>query len=367
MKILFYTNIPSPYRVDFFNELGKYCDLTVIFETGSSRERADAWKEYKFQNFNGIILEGIRTRIDASFCPQIIKYLNKNTFDYIVVTQLASLTALCAVAYMRIKHIRYCYEGDGGFVGNTKGIKAALKRFIIGNAEFCFSTSRSFDEYCSAYGAKDNAIYRYPFSSIKEKDILNRVLTKEEKKMYKRIINAKEEHVLLAVGQFIHRKGFDLLLDMGRLLPENVGIYIVGGIPTEEYLEKKERWNLKHVHFLDFMRKNELVKYYQAADLFVFPTREDIWGLVVNEAMAYGLPVISTERCAAAIEMIQNGINGYIIPINDVTKMTQSVENILNDNKLLHSMADNALKIARNYTIEEMAQVHLKIFEKELR
>ena len=43
MKILFYTNIPSPYRVAFFNELGKHCELTVVFETANSTERDDAW------------------------------------------------------------------------------------------------------------------------------------------------------------------------------------------------------------------------------------------------------------------------------------------------------------------------------------
>ena len=135
MKVLFYTNIPSPYRVTFFNELGKYCDLTVVFETASSTERDDAWKKFEFKSFKGVILKGIRTRVDAAFCPGIIKYLKKNEYDHIVVTQLASLTAIWAVAYMRMKGISYYYEGDGGFAGSPKGIKAFFKRFIIKNAK----------------------------------------------------------------------------------------------------------------------------------------------------------------------------------------------------------------------------------------
>ena len=63
---------------------------------------------------------------------------------------------------------------------------------------------------------------------------------------------------------------------------------------------------------MSFMTKKELADWYQAADLFVMPTREDVWGLVVNEAMAYGLPVISSDMCGAASEMVKNGYNGYI-------------------------------------------------------
>lgn len=366
MKILFYTNIPSPYRVDFFNELGKYCDLTVLFETGSSTERDDVWKDYKFDNFRGIILNGIRTRVDASFCPRIITYLRKNQHDHVVVTQIASLTAIWAVIYMRIRGIKYCYEGDGGFVGDTKGLKATIKRFIIGGAEFCFSTSKVFDEYCLAYGARKNSLYRYPFSSIKEKDVLKNPLTKKEKNFYKEKLGVKEENILLSVGQFIYRKGFDLLLEMAQTLKGDVGIYIVGGKPTEEYLEKMEKWNLQNVHFMDFMKKEDLSKYYSVADIFVFPTREDIWGLVVNEAMAYGLPVVSTDRCVAATEMVRNGENGYVVPVNNVLELKKAVEKILNDRKLHQEMGKDALKtVQKNYTIEKMAKQHLEIFESE--
>ena len=367
MKILFYTNIPSPYRISFFNELGKHCELTVLFETGNSTERNDAWNEYKFETFKGVILKGIRTRTDSSFCPQIVSYLKKNRYDHIVVTQVASLTAILAALYMNLCHIPYCYEGDGGFVGNTKGVKAAIKRFIIGNSEYCLSTSKSFDEYCTAYGAKKEKIYRYPFTSIEEKDLLEKPVTKTQKLVLRKELNIEEEKIFLSVGQFIYRKGFDLLMEMSRSLPKNVGIYIVGGTPTEEYLEMKKKWDLKQVHFVDFMKKDQLFRYYQAADAFVLPTREDIWGLVVNEAMANGLPVISTDRCAAALEMVRPGENGYIVPINDVLELRKAVKHFLESTERCDSMAENALKtVSENYTIENMVREHIRIFEKEL-
>lgn len=366
MRVLFYTNIPSPYRVSFFNELGKYCDLTVVFETAASTERDDAWKKFEFKNFKGIILKGIRTRVDAAFCPGIIKYLKEKEYDYIVVTQLASLTAVWMVTYMRICGIPYCYEGDGGFVGNTKGFKALIKKYIIGNASFCLSTSEEFDKYCLAYGA--NKIYRYSFTSVAEKDVLCCPVEKESKCLQKEKIGIKEEYAIISVGQFIYRKGFDILLEVSRFLPGNVGTYIVGGKPTEEYLEIQKKWNLQNVHFVDFMSKEELMEYYKASDLFVLPTREDIWGLVINEAMACGLPVVSTQKCIAALEMIQNGGNGYVVPINDVSAVRRAVETILQSEELQNKMSCMALKTVRErYTIENMAREHIEIFEKESR
>ena len=66
MKIAFITNIPSPYRVDFFNELGKHCDLTVYFEKNSSDERDKSWENSKFINFKGVFLKGIKTDVDKA-------------------------------------------------------------------------------------------------------------------------------------------------------------------------------------------------------------------------------------------------------------------------------------------------------------
>lgn len=362
MKILFYTNIPSPYRVTFFNELGKHCDLTVVFETAISTERDDAWKRFEFKNFKGIILKGIRTRVDAAFCPGIIKYIKKNSYDHIVVTQLASLTAIWAVAYMRMRGIEYCYEGDGGFVGKTKGIKASLKRFIIKSARICFSTSEEFDKYCMAYGAKKEKIYRYPFSSVLEDDVLQSPLNREEKNVYKKHNLMDEEFVILTVGQFIHRKGFDILLEASKSLDDRIGIYIVGGKPTPEYLEMKHKWNLQNVHFVDFMNRGKLAEYYQAADVFVLPTREDIWGLVVNEAMSYALPVITTDRCIAGLEMVKEEKNGFIVKVDDVKDLADKLLRIVESEHLRKKCAEGALETIETYTIEKMAESHIKVF-----
>ena len=112
-------------------------------------------------------------------------------------------------------------------------------------------------------------------------------------------------------------------------LNKDVGIYIVGGEPTEEYLQMRASLGLGNVHFVGFQKKEALSRYYRAADLFVLPTREDIWGLVINEAMAYGLPVITTDRCVAGLDLVEEGVNGSIVPVEDAAALAGKMKELL--------------------------------------
>jgi glycosyltransferase involved in cell wall biosynthesis len=211
------------------------------------------------------------------------------------------------------------------------------------------------------YGANREKIYEYPFSSIQEKDIVTQRISSEEKRNLRQKLDISEEKVLISVGQFIHRKGFDVLLKSAAKLEDDIGIYIVGGKPTEEYLKLRSDLGLSNVHFVGFMKKEKLAHVYRAADLFVLPTREDIWGLVINEAMAYGLPVITTDRCVAGLELVEDGVNGYIIPVEDEKALAEKIEACFASD--YHAMGEKSLEKVRPYTIENMVRAHLKIFE----
>lgn len=360
-KILFYTNIPSPYRVDFFNELGKYCELTVLFESTHSTERDELWKRYRFDNFEGIIMSGKRTAVDMAFCPEIIKHLRAKRYDEIVITIMASLTSILAVNWLRLHHVPFIYEGDGGFVHAENKIKFVLKRNVISHAKYCFSTSAAFDEYCMKYGATPERIYRYPFTSVWNKDLVAKPLSAVEKQKLREEYGIKEKHMLISVGQMIHRKGFDILLQAASILDQSWGIYLVGGQPGNELRDLIDERLLENVHFVDFMPKEKLWNYYKAADLFVLPTRVDPWGLVVNEAMANALPVITTTRCIAGLEMVEDGVNGYLYEPEEVDQLKDILsECIKMDMTRLTEMADVALQTAKKYTIEQMVESHCK-------
>lgn len=169
--------------------------------------------------------------------------------------------------------------------------------------------------------------------------------------------------MVLSVGQFIYRKGFDVLIKAAGKIEKNVGIYIVGGEATEEYTMLKEELGLENVHFVGFKRKEELADYYKAADLFVLPTREDIWGLVINEAMAYGLPVISTDRCVAALELIKDGGNGFVVEAGSVERLAERMNEVLKNDDACRKMGVRSSEQIKSYTIEKMVDKHLKILE----
>ena len=211
------------------------------------------------------------------------------------------------------------------------------------------------NEYLLNYGAIENRIHFNHFTSLHGKNILEKIPSLEEKNLARRDNGIAEQQVILAVGQFVHRKGFDVLLKAAADFSREIGVYIIGGKVTPEYKQIVNEFNLENVHFIDFMAPEELRRYYIAADLFVLPTREDVWGLVINEAMACALPVVTTDRCVAGIEMIKEGVNGYIVPAENPKALCGAISKILSDEATKNSMAANNLRSIQAYTYEMSA------------
>lgn len=363
MRVLFQTNIPSPYRVEFFNALGKMCDLTVLYERDSAYNRNNRWKAVHNENIKIIFLKGIKISTDSSLCLEVYKWLKKGLFDIFVVGGYSTPTGVLMIETLKLKKIPFIINADGGLIKKESNFKYFIKRHLISSANYWLSTGFITNNFLKHYGANVNNIYEYPFTSISEKDILKLPIDKIQKKIFREKLGISEENIILSVGQFIYRKGYDILLKTCEMLPKNYGIYIVGGVPTEEYLRMKEKMGLSNVHFVSFKTKKCLAKYYLAADLFVLPTREDIWGLVINEAMAYALPVITTNKCVAGLEMINDDENGFIVDVENKKMLAQKILDVLENHNLLGEMGKNNLKKINNYTIENMALEHMKIFE----
>ena len=355
LKVLFLANVPSPYRVEFFNALSADCDLTVLYQLYRSSERDTQWTAQASGTYRQVFLRGKATAVDKAFCPGVTTWLKKE-WDAVIISGNTSPTELWAIAWCKLHRVPYCLEADGAFAGSGSGLKEWIKARAIGNAGLYLSTCRELDQYYLHYGARADRLRRYRFSSLTEADILPRPLTAEEKQALRRELGIREERMVLSIGQFIPRKGIDLLLQAARGLDKNVGIYIIGGIPTESYLTFARENDLTGVHFVDFQKKDRLKKYYMAADLFVLPTREDIWGLVVNEAMACGLGVITTNRCNAGLELIRNRENGYLVAVEDVHALREAMLEALENTEALGLCA---LETIRPYTVETMAADHM--------
>lgn len=357
MEILFITNLPSPYRVDFFNELGKMVDLTVCYERKSSSERDEKWINQSKRTYKEIYAVSKNIGVDRSIGLGITKEL-KRKYDHVIITGFSSPSVILAILYCQIHNIPYIMEDDGGLV-NPHGEKHKLVKKMLLRKVFAYFTTTDENIYTmNQLGVKENIIFKYPFSSVMSKDIEDGILKKKNVNQIRQLLNMKEKKIILAVGQFIDRKGFDILLKAFAGMPSDCGLYFVGGKPTEQYLDIVKKKDIKNVHFIGFKRKDELKEYYAAADIFVHPTREDIWGLVVNEAMAAGLPVITTNRCGAGLELIRNNENGFLVEVEDAENLREKMKIILYSGELKRTMEENAIATIGNYTVEKMAKWH---------
>lgn len=365
MRILFLTNVPAPYRVDFFNELGKNSELTVLFEKITSDERDSSWKDYTFENFQGVFLKGYTIDVDTAFCPEVVKYLDKNKYDHIIVTDFLTPTGMLAIQYMRLRRIEYWLESDGGFPKNGKGIKEKIKKYYIKGAKGYFSTADMHDKYYIRYGADPKKIFRYPFTSLKKIDTLPMMPSLDEKIELRKHLALSEKKIIISIGQFFHKarceKEFDILCRVAKMLNNDYGIYIISNEPVDEFLREKENRKLDNLHFIDFQKKEDLSLYYRAADVFLLLSGGDLWKSVINEAMAHGLPIISSDKIIAGTELIRNDENGYMVSLDDENFIIRKIKEITDKPELQYEMSQKSRKIISNYSIEKTPEEHYQI------
>ncbi len=367
MKVLYLTNLPAPYRMRFFEKLGNLCDLTAVIERKTANDRDAKWFEQNInRTFKYIALKGIQWNNDSGFSPSVLRWLRKRQFDIIVIGGYSSPTEILAILYMRLRGIPFVLSADGGFaVKGESAIRKKIKQILIGSASHWLASGKGTAEFLEFYGADSERTFLYPFTSVENGDIMPEALEEPEKGSYKRILGLDGKQVVLSIGQFIPRKGFDILLDAWNRLPhDNDMLAVIGGGPLKaQYTDIISDLQIKNIMLLDFMKKKELLEWYRAADLFVLPTRYDIWGLVINEAMAQGLPVISTSGALAGLELVYQGCNGYIVPINEAGALASCIGRLLNDRTLRKHMSECAIETIKPYTIENMAISHMKAFE----
>lgn len=356
MRILFISNVPSPYNVAYLNELGKLADVTAVFEIGSSSERDESWKEFHAKHFRCVVLKGLRLGTDMAFSPRVHRYLKEFKNDKIIIGNPATPTGIYALLYCKAHKIPHILQSEGGFQGSGKGLKEKCKHFLMKDAVLYLSGMTIENEYFLMYGATPERVKQYPFTSFYQADMRAAIVSESERTALREKLQIAEKTVFVSVGQFVNRKGFDVLLEAYKGFDEDVGLYMIGGEPPKEYVEFVEENHIHSAHFLPFMDKEALKEYYAAADVFVLATREDTWGLVINEAMSMALPIITTNRCIAGLSLIKDGENGYIVPVNDVDALREKMVYLAENPALRAHMAQTNIKEIAGYTLENMAQ-----------
>jgi len=358
-KVVFLNYIPSPYRVDFFNELSKKVDLKVIFYN-RSMDNSPWKKEEKVREFDHTFL------FEQSKLKGIFKLLRSHKNDILVVGGYYLLPEIFTIFYCILFRKKFILNSDGGFI--TEGfLKTRIKKNLISSASYWLSSGKNTTDTLSYYGADKKNIYEYHFTSVFEKELVDHIPDKEIFQKERESLGLKAETLYLTfVGQLVYRKGVDVLIEaLKQKSTKNFETLIIGSGEQEDELKKMVgSSDLDHskIHFLGKLTKNEILKYLKISDAFVCPSREDIWGLVLNEAIANGLPLISTKNVGSAYSLIEEGENGFIVDVDHPQQLSEKISLLFGDK--LNLMKMNSIKKAKKYTIEQMVDDHIVLFNK---
>lgn len=174
--------------------------------------------------------------------------------------------------------------------------------------------------------------------------------------------------VVLFVGKLISKKcPMDLLDAFQGVCHEDSQLWFVGSGPLESQLRARtaELGLAGRVQFLGYRNQQELPELFAASDMFVLPSTDgETWGLVVNEAMNFGLPVVVSDRVGCADNLVKD--NGYLFPVHDVERLTEALSKMLQaspQDRL--RMGENSVAIVNDHSYEVVVENLVKALQYE--
>jgi len=159
-------------------------------------------------------------------------------------------------------------------------------------------------------------------------------------------------------GQLIYRKGVDILIKAFNKIaiefPNRVHLTILGDGKMKSLLKAQVKPNTKdYINFVGKVEWSNIISYYAQADIFVLPSRHDGWGLVVNEAIATGMPVIASDKVGAVPDLIRNKETGLVIKTNSVESLYWAMKYFIIKPDEINRMGKNAKRLAKSFTHKE--------------
>jgi glycosyltransferase involved in cell wall biosynthesis len=189
-------------------------------------------------------------------------------------------------------------------------------------------------------------------------------VTEEQKRALCEKLNiASAQKIILYLGRLEKSKGLPYLVEAFAKLQRNDAVLVLAGNGSELSDLQKLGQDLKlenQIRFAGYVTQEQAVYYYAIAWVYVLPSitvpeGKELWGLVVNEAFNQGVPVIATEAVgAAAGGLVQDGINGFIVPERNSDALATTLNCLLDSPELHAKMADNAYKKIQNWDNERM-------------
>lgn len=379
-NIAIITTHPIQYQAPLFRAIAKEQDieLTVFFGSkhGVDADKIDpgfgkafAWDIPLLDGYRHVFLKNSHLdmsvndwRLDG---PELKFFFASQNFDAVLIFGWNKMLFWQAMWWGRRYAIPLILRGESNLKNAQSWYLRSVKKVLF---PLFFKLFKAF----LAIGTLNANLYRYYnvqaeaiFTALYCVD--NNHFSKESatQKKNTRQLRAKfgiqdDDTVFLFMAKFIQRKRpLDVIMAAKKArLSKGCHVLLVGDGPLmQECLDMIDVHGLSNVHLVGFKNQSELPAYYAMADVLVLPSEYETWGLVVNEAMACGLPCIVSDTCGAATDMVIDGKTGFSYPVGDIDRLANCMENMVKDSQLRREMGRHAAKHVENFSVEKTVEV----------
>lgn len=356
MKISFITNLRAPYRTLQVNEWTNIpnTNFHVYYTDPPATNRT--WNLPEKTKFEETDLNGYQISKKYGYLNKSLAKVVKNS-DLVIIGGYEKPTYLLISILCRIFKVNYILLFDGISTNRVEAKEAwhkkIIKKAIVDKAKFIFGNGTVSKEYfVNQFNYNESKIINQTLSvdtvRINELKVDNKKIRRELRGKYK---IAPSEKVLIYSGRLIDIKNVQIVIEaLARLDRNDITFLIVGGGELENHLKNfSEKLKVKTIvtGFLD--NQDEVFKHYFAGDYFILPSIEEVWGLAVNEAMSAGLPIIVSEICGCALDLVVDGENGYKVDPFNVNDISSKLEKIIKQ-ETIKEMKKNSQSIIEEWT-----------------
>lgn len=342
VDILFITNVPAFYKINLYNELAKKIKIKVIFISSTSEIREPDFTN-KTINFSHVVINSKEFESRNSFLTLIKIYNEIRKINYnIIIYPGWEIKELFFLSLLFNKKKNAVAIESSILESSTSGFKNILKNIFIKRMSKAYPSGSLQLEILKAlnYNGK---VYITHGVGIPNNPTIKPALD----------INKKmKDHIsYLYIGRLSPEKNLELLINTFNNL-SNI-LYIVGSGSDELKLKNIAKPN---VIFLGYVNNRELNKIYSQADVFILPSKIEPWGLVIDEAIYYNLPVIISDRVGCKDDLLINN-NGLVFKYDNQNDLVKKIE-IMNNN--FYSYYQNTAKIDINSFYKKQINVYLE-------
>ncbi|WP_425066191.1 glycosyltransferase family 4 protein [Reyranella sp.] len=345
-RIGFLVSHPIQYYAPIFRELARRCDLTVFFahrQDASGQGRAGYgvafdWDVDLLSGYESHFLRNVaRTPSTQTFfgcnTPEIADRIAAGRFDAFVVPGWSLHSYWQAVRACSRAHVPVMVRGDSQLGGQRRGVvgyvKGTVFPHVLKQFDACLYVGQRNREYLEHYGVPPARLFFSPHcvdnDAFSEGSAAARAARSQD--------DLGSRRRVLFVGRLVESKRpMDLVLAAARLAAsgESVELVIAGAGELQAPMEEAARAGGVAAQFLGFVNQSGLPAVYASADALVLPsTAVETWGLVVNEAMACGVPAVVSDAVGCGPDLVEPGVTGAVAPMGDVSALAAAIASVL--------------------------------------